>query len=109
MGAAFSRSFRPRGGLPRAARPLPFCPPDPATTPPAPRSHSTPEGITPMLTRTALTVALMLGAVAGLSAVARADDLTLLNVSYDPTRELYKAYNDAFAKYWKAKTGQDVS
>jgi sulfate/thiosulfate-binding protein len=35
--------------------------------------------------------------------------VTLLNVSYDPTRELYQDYNAAFAKYWKAKTGQDVS
>jgi sulfate transport system substrate-binding protein len=34
---------------------------------------------------------------------------TLLNVSYDPTRELYQDYNAAFAKYWKAKTGQDVT
>ncbi|MBZ5694722.1 MAG: sulfate ABC transporter substrate-binding protein [Acidobacteriia bacterium] len=33
---------------------------------------------------------------------------TLLNVSYDPTRELYQDYNAAFAKYWKAKTGQDI-
>ena len=33
----------------------------------------------------------------------------LLNVSYDPTRELYTAYNAAFAKYWKTKTGQDVT
>ena len=33
----------------------------------------------------------------------------LLNVSYDPTRELYTAYNKAFAQYWKAKTGQDVA
>ena len=33
---------------------------------------------------------------------------TLLNVSYDPTRELYQDYNAAFAKYWKAKGGQDV-
>ena len=33
----------------------------------------------------------------------------LLNVSYDPTRELYVQYNAAFAKYWKAKTGQDVT
>ncbi len=33
----------------------------------------------------------------------------LLNVSYDPTRELYEQYNAAFAKYWKAKTGQDVT
>ena len=32
----------------------------------------------------------------------------LLNVSYDPTRELYQDFNAAFAKYWKAKTGQDV-
>src|SRR5882672_8767219 len=34
--------------------------------------------------------------------------VTLLNVSYDPTRELYVDYNAAFAKYWKAKSGQDV-
>ena len=35
--------------------------------------------------------------------------LELLNVSYDPTRELYSHYNAAFAKHWKAKTGQDVT
>lgn len=35
--------------------------------------------------------------------------ITLLNVSYDPTRELYAEFNTAFAKHWKAKTGQDVS
>jgi sulfate transport system substrate-binding protein len=33
----------------------------------------------------------------------------LLNVSYDPTRELYQEFNAAFAKYWKAKTGQTVT
>ncbi len=33
---------------------------------------------------------------------------TLLNVSYDPTRELYAEFNQAFAKHWKAKTGQEV-
>lgn len=33
----------------------------------------------------------------------------LLNVSYDPTRELYEEYNQAFAKYWKEKNGQDVT
>jgi len=32
----------------------------------------------------------------------------LLNVSYDPTRELYEDYNKEFTKYWKDKTGQDV-
>lgn len=31
---------------------------------------------------------------------------TLLNVSYDPTRELYQDFNAAFVKYWKAKTGK---
>ena len=40
---------------------------------------------------------------------AAAKDITLLNVSYDPTRELYQDYNKAFAKYWKAKTGDDVA
>ena len=34
---------------------------------------------------------------------------TLLNVSYDPTRELYQDFNTAFIKYWKAKTGQTIS
>jgi len=38
-----------------------------------------------------------------------ADPVTLLNVSYDPTRELYVEYNKAFAKHWKAQTGQDVT
>ena len=37
---------------------------------------------------------------------AQPSPVTLLNVSYDPTRELYADYNAAFSKYWKAKTGQ---
>ena len=47
---------------------------------------------------------------ASLPAVAQVQGNTvnLLNVSYDPTRELYVDYNKAFARYWKAKTGQDV-
>jgi sulfate transport system substrate-binding protein len=36
-------------------------------------------------------------------------DVTLLNVSYDPTRELYQAFNAAFAKYWKTKSGEAVT
>src|SRR5512134_681002 len=36
-------------------------------------------------------------------------DTTLLNVSYDPTRELYQDFNGAFAKYWKGKTGETVT
>ena len=39
----------------------------------------------------------------------QAKDITLLNVSYDPTRELYADYNAAFAKYWKGKTGDNVT
>ncbi len=39
----------------------------------------------------------------------RADDVTLLNVSYDPTREFYQDYNQAFARYWKDKTGDTVT
>jgi sulfate/thiosulfate transport system substrate-binding protein len=35
-------------------------------------------------------------------------DTTLLNVSYDPTRELYQSFNASFAKYWKGKTGETV-
>ena len=40
---------------------------------------------------------------------AQAKSIALLNVSYDPTRELYQEYNAAFSKYWKAKTGDDVT
>ncbi len=43
-----------------------------------------------------------------LGSTAQAAEVTLLNVSYDPTRELYQEYNAAFAKYWKARTGEDV-
>jgi sulfate/thiosulfate-binding protein len=39
---------------------------------------------------------------------ALADPISLLNVSYDPTRELYQALNDSFQKAYKAKTGKDV-
>ena len=40
---------------------------------------------------------------------ASAKDVTLLNVSYDPTRELYQEFNAAFSKYWLAKTGDKVT
>ncbi|GAA0560307.1 sulfate ABC transporter substrate-binding protein [Rhizomicrobium electricum] len=52
--------------------------------------------------------ALALAALATLTA-ANAGSVTLLNVSYDPTRELYKDINAAFAKDWKAKTGDTVT
>jgi sulfate/thiosulfate-binding protein len=41
--------------------------------------------------------------------IASAKDVKLLNVSYDPTRELYQDINGAFAKYWQAKTGETVN
>jgi len=51
----------------------------------------------------------MLAAVVALTATAaQAKDYTILNVSYDPTRELYLDYNAEFAKYWQAKTGDTV-
>jgi sulfate/thiosulfate-binding protein len=58
------------------------------------------------LQRTALvlTATLLLAAPA-----LHAADATLLNVSYDPTRELYDDYNKAFAQYWKTKAGKGIS
>jgi sulfate/thiosulfate-binding protein len=52
-------------------------------------------------------VALLLLSAALSSPVLHAE--TLLNVSYDPTRELYEDYNAAFAKQWKAKTGRNLT
>jgi sulfate/thiosulfate transport system substrate-binding protein len=46
---------------------------------------------------------------AALTGHAQPAPVTLLNVSYDPTRELYVDFNAAFGKYWKAKTGQEVA
>jgi len=51
---------------------------------------------------------LNLALLVSLAFSAGAKDIKLLNVSYDPTRELYTEYNAAFAKYWKDKTGDDV-
>jgi len=47
--------------------------------------------------------------VFALALPASAKEIKLLNVSYDATREFYQQYNAAFAKYWKAKTGDDVT
>jgi sulfate/thiosulfate transport system substrate-binding protein len=55
-----------------------------------------------------LSVALAL-AGAALTSLAQPAPVTLLNVSYDPTRELYVDINQAFARHWKARTGQDVT
>jgi len=47
--------------------------------------------------------------IAGPAFPALAKEITLLNVSYDPTRELYQECNAAFAKHWQAKTGEKVT
>jgi sulfate/thiosulfate-binding protein len=61
--------------------------------------------------RSILSLAFAATVAAGLAGVATTAhaETKLLNVSYDPTRELYKAYNPLFAKYWKAETGEDVT
>ncbi len=48
-------------------------------------------------------------AIAATSLATLAKDITLLNVSYDPTRELYADFNKAFSKHWLAKTGDTVT
>jgi len=53
--------------------------------------------------------ALLLAALALGAGPVLAAQVTLLNVSYDPTRELYEQYNRAFASYWKGKTGDTVT
>ena len=55
----------------------------------------------------ALTATVALGSLAPVAAHAK--DIELLNVSYDPTRELYQEYNKAFSAYWKTKTGDNVT
>ncbi len=57
-----------------------------------------------------LALALLLGSALALPFAEQTSHkpVTLLNVSYDPTRELYEDFNQQFAAYWKGKTGQDV-
>jgi sulfate transport system substrate-binding protein len=52
---------------------------------------------------------LTLAATLSLASLATAETVTLLNVSYDPTRELYQDFNAAFARHYKAETGKDVT
>jgi sulfate transport system substrate-binding protein len=62
-----------------------------------------------MMKRTFLSLtAIVLSAGVATTAAAQ-QRITLLNVSYDPTRELYQAIDSAFIPYWKEKTGQDVT
>jgi sulfate/thiosulfate-binding protein len=56
-----------------------------------------------------LSIAAALTLALGVNAGAASSPTTILNVSYDPTRELYDDYNAAFAQYWQKKTGQSVT
>lgn len=56
-----------------------------------------------------LVTSLFVAATVLAAGTAQAANVTLLNVSYDPTRELYKDINAAFAAQWKAKTGDTVT
>ncbi len=64
-----------------------------------------------MLSRPSRRAALAAGLALGLAGFsdAHAAEISLLNVSYDPTRELYQEFNEAFAKKWKAETGDTVT
>ncbi len=53
--------------------------------------------------------AFLLLIILGFGGPAHGADQALLNVSYDPSRELYQEYNEAFAKHWKEKTGENVA
>lgn len=65
--------------------------------------------IVPIFTRKHFLASLLALALGNLAVSAQPKPITLLNVSYDPTREFYLEYNAAFATYWKAKTGQTVT
>ena len=56
-----------------------------------------------------ITAAAVMAIAIGFAAPVAAADFTLLNVSYDPTRELYKEYNQLFIDSWNAKTGDKVT
>jgi len=61
------------------------------------------------LGKTMLTAAALFAVLGGLTSAKAVTAQTILNVSYDPTREFYADYDGAFAKYWKVKAGQDVA
>jgi sulfate transport system substrate-binding protein len=63
----------------------------------------------PIRTTRRMLLAGLAAAALGTSALPAFADASLLNVSYDPTRELYQQYNAAFARHWKATTGETVT
>ena len=62
-----------------------------------------------MRIKIAVVFLLILLTIFSLNLQAKTKPIALLNVSYDPTRELYEDYNKVFAQYWKEKTGEDIA
>lgn len=62
-----------------------------------------------MITNKYVSSILLLAGIVVFAQTAAAKEITLLNVSYDPTRELYQEHNAAFSKYWEIKTGDKVT
>ena len=53
--------------------------------------------------------ALLFTFLLALAGFAEADDVRILNVSYDPTREMYREFNQKFSSYWQERTGNEVT
>jgi sulfate/thiosulfate-binding protein len=62
-----------------------------------------------MVRRWSTVVVAVVAALSGVMSAGAQPPVTLLNVSYDPTRELYQEFNAAFARYWQQKAGQGVT
>jgi sulfate/thiosulfate transport system substrate-binding protein len=62
-----------------------------------------------LTSRRALALGIAAGVLAASAAATAQTSVSLLNVSYDPTREFYQEFNAAFIKHWKAQAGQDVT
>jgi sulfate/thiosulfate-binding protein len=73
------------------------------------RSQSSSRAIARSVTHALVSFAMVAGIVCATAGLAGAKDLTLLNASYDPTRELYHEFNEVFAKHWQQTTGDTVT
>ena len=62
-----------------------------------------------LTSRRALALGIAAGVLAASAAATAQTSVSLLNVSYDPTREFYQEFNAAFIKHWKTQAGQDVT
>src|SRR5690606_17562857 len=75
----------------------------------APRFEETRMAIRHLLGALLVTLLLALTGLLASAGAAHADDVEILNVSYDPTRELYREFNEKFSEYWHERTGDEVT